>query len=883
MAPVRQWRTRSRLRCNAAPETRRETGMEHDASPAAELTIRESTILKLLEDVTARRMSGEDVHDKTVIADHPDLMPELGERLQALRAAERARAIAGDTSWRDAPSARGGSQNAFGDQPLPFDSFHGYEIREVAGRGGMGVVYRAMQIATNREVAIKVMYEGPLASSQHHARFEREARILAQLKHPNIVTVHDTGSSGGRFYLVMDYIGGQALDAYMADRKPSIRETLELYAKICEAVAAAHLRGVIHRDLKPSNIRIAPDGEPHLLDFGLATVTSQDGDSIVSSCTMTMTGQFVGSLPWASPEQARGTPGAIDLRTDVYSLGVILYQLLTGRFPYAVVGNIRDVIDNILTADPAKPSTIDRRVDNEVETIVLKCMAKEPERRYQSAGELARDVRRYLAGEPISAKQDSGWYLLRKAVHRHRVAAGVIAGFLVLSVAFGVTMSVLYRRAQLETRRTRQTLGFLQDTLFAASSKRLGSDATLVEALDLAAERVETEFAGQPEIEAALRYTLGSAYETLWQKETAVHHLRIARDLNRQVLGPEHPDTIRCMVHLGMVLAELQDAEAVELQREALRVRLDRYGDQHRLVAQSKSELAFALFIAASPPQWEQAERYFQEALETYSQTIGPEHEDIARSLHEFAIMRQFEGRIEEAERLFRQSLAMSRSLLGDDHQFVVECMRDFSDVLQRLGKFDEAESMLQQVRARTARLFGRTWLPLVVGQLASLQRAKGDLAAAELTIREALAAECEQLAGSCPGQAERLERLAESLMAYEPLAPAGPDSLPPEARAEWNPDLSGARANALSPEPRASARADSRIPEQGKGQTPPYCQAALAISELSQAPQPAAALFTTLVAIIKDYYSPDDAERLLSECVDVLGQAGLKPATPAG
>lgn len=208
-------------------------------------------------------------------------------------------------------------QNAFGDQPLPFDSFHGYEIREVAGRGGMGVVYRAMQTATNREVAIKVMYEGPLASSQHHARFEREARILAQLKHPNIVTVHDTGSSGGRFYLVMDYIGGQALDAYMADREPSVRQTLELYAKICEAVAAAHLRGVIHRDLKPSNIRIAPDGEPHLLDFGLAAVTSQDGDSVVSSCTMTMTGQFVGSLPRASPEQARGTPGAVDLRTDV--------------------------------------------------------------------------------------------------------------------------------------------------------------------------------------------------------------------------------------------------------------------------------------------------------------------------------------------------------------------------------------------------------------------------------------------------------------------------------------------------------------------------------------------------------------------------------------
>lgn len=186
----------------------------------------------------------------------------------------------------------------------------------------MGVVYRAMQTATNREVAIKVMYEGPLASSQHHARFEREARILAQLKHPNIVTVHDTGSSGGRFYLVMDYIGGQALDAYMADREPSVRQTLELYAKICEAVAAAHLRGVIHRDLKPSNIRIAPDGEPHLLDFGLATdlagwglrcfVMHDDDDRTV--CRIASPG-----FPGTGPRHAggrRSTHGRLLARSD---------------------------------------------------------------------------------------------------------------------------------------------------------------------------------------------------------------------------------------------------------------------------------------------------------------------------------------------------------------------------------------------------------------------------------------------------------------------------------------------------------------------------------------------------------------------------------------
>ncbi|MHC4698108.1 MAG: serine/threonine-protein kinase [Planctomycetota bacterium] len=818
--------------------------MEHDALTTTQLTVRESTILRLLEDLTARRLKGEDIPDEAIIADHADLMPELGDKLQALSSAERARRIAGDASRIDDSWTPNGAGDTLRDRATPFDRFRGYEVREVAGRGGMGVVYKALQTATNREVAIKVMFEGPLAASHHQERFEREARILAQLKHPNIVTVHDTGSSAGRFYLVMDYIDGKSLDAHMAEAKPPIRRTLELFAKICEAVSAAHLRGVIHRDLKPSNIRIEAGGEPQLLDFGLATVTSQDEGSVSSAHAMTMTGQFVGSLPWASPEQAQGASGAIDLRTDVYSLGVILYQLLTGRFPYSVVGNIRDVIDNILTADPGKPSTIDRQIDNEVETIMLKCLAKEPERRYQSAGDLARDVRRYLAGEPISAKQDSGWYLVRKAVRRYRVAVSVVAGFLFLSIAFSVTMSVLYRRAQNEAQRTRQTLEFLQDTLFAASSKRLGSDATLVEALDQAERDIATRFSSQPQIEAALRYTLGSAYETLWQKDRAVKHLRIARDLNSRTLGPEHAETMKCTVLLGMVLAELRQPEAVELQREALRVRLKRHGNQSELVAQSKSELAFSLFAAANPPRWEEAESYFQQALELYSQTLGPEHEDIARSLHEFAAMRQFEGKLEEAEHLFRRSLAMSRKLLGDDHQFVMECKRDFADVLKSLGKFDEAQSLMEQVLAGTSRLFGKTWVPFMLRQMASLQRAKGDLPAAEEMIRKALAVDCEQLADRHPDQAERLMGLAGSLLAYE---------APPVGRHV----------------------ADSASPTTTH---PPYCQAVVAMSELGQHPHPLPATFTDLVAIIEDRYTADEAEPLLRECVDVLEQSGSQP-----
>jgi len=803
--------------------------MQGDAS-ASEASSRYTAILKVLEEVTARRLDGAEVADEAVIADHVGLMPELGDQLRALRSVEIARGLAGEVS-RFGGSSRLGALDEVSRAPLPdLDSFQGYEIHEVAGRGGMGIVYRALQTATRREVAVKVMFQGPFAGPHDQARFEREARILAQLKHPNIVTIYDTGLSLGRFFIVMDYIAGMPLDAYVASRKLSVRETLALFAKVCDAVNSAHLRGVIHRDLKPSNIRTDSAGEPHLLDFGLATVTAEDGDSLAATQTMTMTGQFVGSLPWSSPEQAQGASDRIDLRTDVYSLGVILYQLLTGCFPYRVVGNIRDVIDNILTADPDKPSAGHREIDNEVETIVLKCLAKEPDRRYQSAGELARDVRHYLNREPIEAKRDSGWYVLRKGLRRYRAAVAVVAAFMLLSTGFGVSMSVLYHKAQHETQRTKRTLGFLQDTLFAASSKRLGSDATLVEALDQAAQRMEGEFVDEPEIEAALHYTIGSAYETLWQKETAVDHLRRAVQLNREVYGLVHPDTVRSMVLLGMVLGELGDGEAVEVGREALRVSRKLYGNRHRLVAESLDTLAFALWASAQPPKWEEAQRCYHEALAVYGEAVGSEDAGIARCLHGFAAMRHAEGKLDEAERLYRESLDMSRGLLGLDHQFVMECMEGYAGVLQGLGRFDEAESLLRQVLDRTPRLFGNASVPQVLSRLASVQRAEGDLPAAEETLRQGLAMVCRQLAGRNGDHTERLNSLAASLQ---------------EADAAVSPSV--------------------------------YVDAARAIKDLTDLPNDAARIFMAMAQVVRELHGCGEAEPLLRECLCVLDKSTRK------
>jgi len=315
--------------------------------------------------------------------------------------------------------------------PLPAgalpDSFSGYQVLEQLHRGGQGLVYLAVQRSTRRKVAIKVMREGPFATAAEQARFEREIQVLGQLRHPNIVTIHDSGQVAGHHYFVMDYVGGQTLDGWMAHGPHALEEVLRLGSKLCTAVHAAHLRGITHRDLKPNNIRVDDEGEPRILDFGLAKIDLQTSSSGPTAVAMTQTGQFLGSLPWASPEQAEGAPHRIDLRTDVYSLGVILYQMLTGRFPYSVHGNMPDVLQRIQHTEPVRPSRncapdgpCSGNIDDEVETIVLKCLAKDPERRYQSADALARDLEHYLAGEPIEARRESAAYVLRKYVQRHR-------------------------------------------------------------------------------------------------------------------------------------------------------------------------------------------------------------------------------------------------------------------------------------------------------------------------------------------------------------------------------------------------------------------------------------------------------------------------------
>lgn len=332
------------------------------------------------------------------------------------------------------------------------------DMRELR-RGGQGIVYSAKQESTGRRVAVKVLLDQSTSLKQQ-GRFQREIGLVASFQHPNIVRIHDSGlTQEGRPYLVMEFIDGLPVNEYIISNKPSVRTVVELFRDITVAVSYAHQRGVIHRDLKPANIRVSNDrsrnassdsagGRPHVLDFGLAKVI--DPTAYVESpppLTLSVTGEFFGSLPWASPEQADGRPRDVDVRSDIYAIGVMLYDAITGRMPYDVSGSIRQTLTNILEAQPPRPRTINRALDRDLETIVLKALAKDPQRRYQSAEALAGDLSRWLAGEPIDARRDSTLYVIRKTARKHRLAVSLASIAFVGLVAFTIMLGVLYQRA----------------------------------------------------------------------------------------------------------------------------------------------------------------------------------------------------------------------------------------------------------------------------------------------------------------------------------------------------------------------------------------------------------------------------------------------------
>ncbi len=648
------------------------------------------------------------------------------------------------------------------------DSFPGYElVREIHG-GAQGVVYLARQTATRREVAIKVMRQGNGAGVHERTRFEREVHILAQLHHPNIVAIHDSGVASGRFYSVMDYIPGHPLDEFVDHRHLAIRPTLELFAKICGAVNAAHLRGVIHRDLKPSNIRVNPEGEPFVLDFGLARVSGSDMQDGSYPLNVTLTGQFVGSLPWASPEQASGSPDNIDVRTDVYSLGVVLYQILTGQFPYSISGGMRDVLDRILHTEPQRPSTIQRLIDHELETIILKCLHKDPTRRYQSAGELGKDIHRYLAGEAVEAKRDSAWYLVWKTARRHKARVGVIVAFVLLLLGGGAAVAISQRNAaryQHEVAEAWKIHAEVQSGL-AGKPPRSGdrgapkaADSPLHRRLNDLADRVSTLFPHNPEAEAVVRQSLGQGYIDLELYPPARAHLEIALALRQGVFGDLHADVAASLHHLGRVhWLEGNYATAEPLYRKALAIRGALADGDDEGVAESLNHLAACMERLS---EYAEAEALNRRALDMRRRLFGENDRDFAASLNNLATVLMEQGRYAEAEPLLRQALTLMKNLHGEKDQNTARGMTSLASCLIVLGQFEEAGQLLHRSLVLKQSVYGDNHpaVAVTLQHLANLHYEMADYETAENYARQVLQIR-EQSDPNHPNTAETLALL---------------------------------------------------------------------------------------------------------------------------
>ena len=637
----------------------------------------------------------------------------------------------------------------------------GYRLLGVLGQGGMGVVYLAEQKEPRRRVALKVIRGSAHTDSMHVRLFRREAETLGRLRHPNIGAIYGAGRlPDGRPYFAMELVEGPTLDAYLASRpspanRAELLHRLALAERIAEAVNYAHQRGVIHRDLKPSNIVIpvAADGssasitsaglpDVKVLDFGLARLTDDDSQASL----MSDVGAIRGTLPYMSPEQVRGETHMLDVRSDVYTLGVILFEMLAGERPYDVSRvSLPEAMRVIGEQEPRAlrdtPSGLGR-VDTDLQAIVLKALAKEPERRYSSAAALAEDLDRYRHSQPVLAQPPSTAYQLRKLIARHKPLVAALSVALVAIVASAVVSTAMFLRARSEAAKAQQVAAFLGDMLQGAGpSVARGRDTALLrEILDNTAKRVRNELASQPDVAAGIEQVLGRTYMEIGDLLAAEQHARSAYALHRKVHKGRHEDVAADLA----LLAETQWrrgrlASADSLGREALAMWRALKKRPHDGIAQALTMLGG---IQLDASQFESAEPLLRDGL-AMSQALHPDGDrTVAVGWNSLGNLMHYGGRFEQADSLQRLSLAMHRRLGGELNPDVQVDLLNLGQVEIDRGRFAAAESLIRMGLAVGDRIHTEPHPDQVGGllTLASVYLRTGAMARADSLSKAALA-----------------------------------------------------------------------------------------------------------------------------------------------
>lgn len=647
----------------------------------------------------------------------------------------------------------------------PLLAFNDYELLEEIARGGMGVVYRARQKSLNRPVAIKMILGGHLANAAEMTRFRAEAETAAQLQHPNIVAIHEVGEHAGQPFFSMEFVRGVNLAQLVRDEPLPSRKTASYLKTIAEAVQYAHSRGVLHRDLKPSNILIDDSGQPRITDFGLAkrfstsvgtlstasqSESGEAGDAVerVPTHELTQTGQVLGSPSFIPPEQAAGQKDQIGPASDVYSLGGILYHCLTARPPF-VAESLTQTLRMVAETEPVSPRLLNAGVPRDLETICLKCLEKDPSRRYPSAQTLADDLNRFLHNEPIDARPVGLVLKVHRWCVRNKPLAilgtAILALLLVVAIGSPIAAIRINRErllAETESSKSELVAKFLQDMLAGINpDQNRGRDTTFLrEILERSVQRISVEFTNHTEVQAQLENTIGIVYAGLGEPQKAERLHTRALATRQSLHGRQHPAVAESLYWLGADCWEQGRAsEAERLIGEALEIRRKFFGSENEDVAHTLNLLALVLVDLA---KWTDAEAATREGMAIKVKLTGRKHLNVVKSLNMLGHVLVSQGRYTEAEKTVREALDLYHSLPTKEVFPLTHMLSCLGQAIAGQGRFGEAETVYREMLDAQRKFLGNDHPDTAGGmsELAQTLRRQGDLAAAEALLRESLA-----------------------------------------------------------------------------------------------------------------------------------------------